>query len=131
MKRQYSLTAMLVVMSLTAVIVAVATYALQPAKYYTADRIHVSNLRVDKEGIDVEFMPFGETLYYCPGVSVERDGDTIDLYFHRERTNRDGVECEIPCVIAPDGKCSINVPITFSKGRIRVNGTKTLYSKGK
>ena len=131
MKRQYSLATMIIAMTLMAVVIAIVAYSLQPAKFYTADQIHVSDLRVNKDGIGVEFTPFEETLYFCPGVSVERNGDVIDLYFHRERTNQDGAECEIPCVIEPDGKYSINVPIEFSKGKLRVNGTKTLYSKGK
>ena len=122
---------MLTAMTLMAVVIAIVAYSLQPAKNYTADQIHVSDLRVDKEGINVEFTTFGETLYTCPGVSVDRNGDVIDLYFHRGRINQNGARCEIPCVIEPDGKYSINVPIEFSTGQLRVNGTKTLYSKGK
>ena len=131
MKRQYSLAAIFVVISLAAIVLAIVAFAMQPAKFYTADQIHVSKLGVHIEGIDIEFSTFGETSYACPGVSVERNGDLIDVYFHRNRINQNGVECEIPCVVESDGKYSINIPIEFTTGKLRLNGTKILYSKGK
>lgn len=131
LNRQYSLATIFIIVSLAALVFAIVGYAIKPAKFYTADQIHVSDLKVHTKGIDVEFLVLANGSSTCPGITVEKSGDVIDLYFHRRRANQEDVQFEIPCSRQADGKYSVSVPIVFSKGQLRVNGTRMLYSKGK
>ena len=113
---------------------------MRPAKFYTADQIFLYKQRVHLEGIDLQFYTSesrlswlgrfgGKMTHDCPGVSVERNGDVVDVYFHRERINQDGTHYKIPCALESDGIYSIKIPFDFSTGEaaeVRLNGTFSL-----
>lgn len=65
-----------------------------PVEYYRPEQVEVEHVSVDSAGhVEVDFRTMAETLYYCPGIDFERDGDTVYLAFVRRGIRRgdDGV----------------------------------------
>ncbi len=71
-------------------LVAIAGCGTPPVEYYAPEQVTLEHVSVDAAGhVTVDFRTLAETLYHCPGIDYERDGETLYLAFARHGVHRD------------------------------------------
>jgi hypothetical protein len=50
---------------------------------YTHNQVTIENITQEEDKLKIKYYTFLETLYYCPGVKIEDDEDSISLRFIR------------------------------------------------
>jgi len=134
-KRRYVFVALVTLVSIVCICIYLRSSLLDAlitfgsSRFYRANEVTVHAEGIVDGAIELHFSVPAETMYVCPGVTVEQQDGFLDVYFHRVHFKNRTSPAEISISNGPDGHRLVKIPYDVRSGnpaQIRLNGTKAL-----
>ena len=134
-KLRYALIALVTLVSIACVFIYLRSSLLDnfitlgSSRFYRASEVIVHAEGIVDGAIELQFSVPAETMFVCPGVTVEQQNGFLDVYFHRVHFENRASPAKIPISIGTNGHSSVKIPYDIHSGepvQLRLNGTKAL-----